>query len=362
MLGGAANGWTPLMSTYLEVVFRSKFRLLALVVALPLVFAAVDLYLWRSYTASEVVWVPDPSSYSQNLTQYLGFDQYATPGQNFARLFSNLLGSANFNTALMAKLDSDGIFQSARDRNAVSTSLTQIAVAPGRAGGSASAAGAGGSASAASGDHVVTARYTCSRKALCINVLTSVLGVFIATYVDLKTKAASDSRAIYQAQLTVDQAQVKSIQAQIEAYIKALPKSSSRSQGSQVNDPVLTGLQHQQDQAQKAVDADSAAIQSIQTLLQQLSAMLADVTVIDGPTQQPGLYGLPGVGSDNLKSDAIAFAATFVAAVMYVMLVAFMDRTIRDPNLVKNRLRVKVISIPDYQEKRARSFRGAIAK
>ncbi|HKW60264.1 MAG TPA: hypothetical protein VJR46_10995 [Candidatus Dormibacteraeota bacterium] len=344
------------MSTYLEVVFRSKFRLLALILVLPVVFAAVDLYLWRSYTASEVVWVPDPGSYNQNLNTYLGFDQFATPSQNFARLFSNLLGVANFNAALMSKLDSEGAFESAHDRSAVSASLNQIGVAPGRASGSGAAAGGGGGG-AALGDHVVTARYTCSRRALCVSVLTSVLSVFVSTYIDLKTKAANDSRAIYLSQLATDQAQVKSIQAQIESYIKSHPSQRNQSQQS---DPILSGLQHQLDQSQKAVDADNAQILSIDTLLHQVSAMLADVTVIDGPALQGGLLGLSGVGSDNLKTDAIAFAGCLVAAVIYVMLVAFTDRTIRDPNVVKNRLRVKVIPIPDYQQKRSRRQRGAV--
>jgi len=331
------------MITYLEIIFGSKLRLLALVIVLPVVFAGADLYLWRSYTATEVIWVPDPSTYAQNLTYNLGFDPYSTPGQNFGRLFSNLLGAASFNTALLTQLSDGGAIPTARDRSIVSASLNQIQVAPGRATGSSAGGGA-----AANGDHIVTVKYTCSKKDVCVEVLQAVLNVFVTTYVALKTKAANGSKAIYEAQLVTDEAEVASIQKQIQDFIKAQPKSTHLQQ---INDPVLTGLQHQQDAAQKAVDADNAQILSVQTLLQALSAMFADVTVIDGPTLQPGLYGINGLGNDNIKTIAIALAGCLVAAVIYVMLVAFMDRTVRDPNALKNRLQVKVIPIADYQER-----------
>jgi len=335
------------LSTYLEIIFGSKLRLLALVIVLPVAFAGADLYLWRSYTASEVIWVPDTSTYAQNLTYNLGFDPYSTPGQNFARLFSNLLGAANFNTALLTQLSNEGAILTARDRNIVTGSLNLILVAPGRASGSSAGSGAAGGA-AANGDHVVTVKYTCSKKDFCVEVLQAVLNVFVTTYVDLKTKAANDSRAIYEAQLVTDEAKVASIEKQIQDYIKNEPKSAHLQQ---ISDPVLTGLQHQQDAAQKAVDADNAQILSVETLLQAMSAMFADVTVIDGPTLQPGLYGINGLGNDNIKTIAIALAGCLVAAVIYVMLVAFMDRTVRYPNALKNRLGVKVIPIADYQER-----------
>src|SRR5712691_6798537 len=178
------------LSTYLEIIFGSKLRLLALVIVLPVAFAGADLYLWRSYTASEVIWVPDTSTYAQNLTYNLGFDPYSTPGQNFARLFSNLLGAANFNTALLTQLSNEGAILTARDRNIVTGSLNLILVAPGRASGSSAGSGAAGGA-AANGDHVVTVKYTCSKKDFCVEVLQAVLNVFVTTYVDLKTKAAN---------------------------------------------------------------------------------------------------------------------------------------------------------------------------
>jgi hypothetical protein len=351
------------MSTYLEMIFRTKFRLLALVLVLPVAFAAVDLYLWRSYTAAEMVWVGDPSTYGQGTGSALSFDPFSTPAQNFARLFSNLFGSQSFNNALIDKMTADGVVQSDRDRATLAASLSQLAVMPGRGAVSSAGASGGGGGQSSSGDHIITLRYVCTKRPMCQAVLTAALDIFRSTYIDLRAKASADAKGIYQAQLTSAEADVARITKQIQAYIASLPKTTSRNQTpQQVSDPVYTGLQHQLESAQKAVDAANAQIVSIDTVTQSVTALFADMTVVDGPRLQDGLYGISGLGNDNIKLDAIAFAACFVAAVFYVMLVVFLDRAVRDPSQLKRRLRTNVIAIPDYQHGGRRRRAGATAE
>src|SRR5712664_4059058 len=81
------------LTRYLDIVFRSKLRLLVLLLALPIAVSAIDLYLWRSYEVTEVVWVDDPSIFGRGTTSALGYNAYLTPAQNAALLFSNLLGT-----------------------------------------------------------------------------------------------------------------------------------------------------------------------------------------------------------------------------------------------------------------------------
>ena len=350
------------MSNYLEIIFRSKFRLLALVILLPLAFSGINLYLWRSYSASEVVLVPDPSLYGPSIGNALGFDQYSTAGQNFARLFSNLLGTQTFNQALIQNLDSQGLIHSDKDRSALLASLSQVAVSPGKASSSSTAAGAGGGGGGANGDHIITVRYVCTDRNLCIAVLTAVLDTLHSTLADLRSRAAADARVMYQDQLKSAEADVARLTAAIQAWIAKQPKTSSRSQTQQVTDPVLTGLQHDLDTARKAVDIANSQLQSVDSVLQGTITMISDLTVVDGPKLQAGMYGINGLGSDNLKSDAITFAGCLAAAAIYLMLVAFMDRTVRDLNQIKSRLRLSVIAIPDYQRRPSRrSWRRAPA-
>lgn len=339
------------MTRYLEIVFRNKLRLLVLVVMLPLAFSALNLYLWRSYSVSESVWVDDPSTFGQNTASSIGFDPYSTPAQNYARLFSNLLGTQSFNNAVGDELQAEGVINSDQERIALISSLSQLAAIPGRAtsagGGAGSAGGTGGAAAA--GDHVMTIRYVCSRVNLCLSVLAVVLDIFRSQYADLKARAATTARAIYQQQLNAAEADVAAVTAAIQKYEAAKPKSSGRTQV-QV-DPVLTALQHDLDAANKAVDTAKTNLQSVDTITQVSNGMAKDLSVVDGPKMQDGLYGIKGFGSDNLKSDSIAWASCLLMAVAYLILVAFIDRSVREPDVIKNKFAKPVVVIPAYQSR-----------
>jgi hypothetical protein len=345
---------------YLEIVFRSKLRLLALILVFPLAFTAVDFYLWRTYDTSELVWVDDPGTFGQGTASALGFDPYSTPSQNFARLFSNLIGTQSFNEAVADKLMTTGAIHTTAERTALITSLAQLTVSPGRVTGSGGSQGSSGGGGGANGDHIITIRFICKKEALCLAVLSAVLDVFRAQYSDLKARSAATARAIYVANLKQGQADLAAATSAIEKYEASKPKST-KGAPQNTQDPILTGLQHQLDSAQKEVDNANAQILQIDTISQITAGITNDLSVIDQPQTKGGLFGVRGLGNDNLKADAIALACCLIAAAAYLVLVAFLDRTVRDANQISARLQKPVIAIPDYTTRRPQRRKATVS-
>jgi hypothetical protein len=192
---------------------------------------------------------------------------------------------------------------------------------------------------------------------MCQSVLAVVLEVYRELYTQLRLESAAAARKIYEDNLKAAQADYAAAIAAEQRYLAAQPKSAHFQ--SSTADPVLTSLEHDVDQASKAVDNARSQIQTIDTQTQQANGMASDLRLIDGPSTVKGLYGIKGLRSDNLKTDAIIWASCLGAALVYVILVAFLDRTIRDPLQIKGRVGRPVVTIPDYvkQPRRRRFWR-----
>ncbi len=345
------------MSRYLEIVFRSKLRLLVLVLLLPLVLSGLDFYLWRSYEATETVHVDDPFIFGQNIGMSLGYNIYQTPAENAVKLFSNLLGTQGFNDAVGDKLTTDGVIHSARERSLLIASLSQLTLTPGGIPSSGSGGGSSGSSGPTGGDHTMILHYVCPREFLCLDVLSVVIDVYRVQYADLLARAAATSRAIYESQLTAAEADYAAAIAAVQQHQAQQAKNSRQAQGS---DPILAALQRNVDTAQKEIEAAKTQLNNIDTITQVSNGMTSDMYVLDGPTLVNGLYGIRGLRSTNLKTDAIVWASSLLAAVVYVLLIAFLDRTVRDPDQIKAKLGKSVIIIPSYGTRQ--SSRGKAKK
>ena len=331
------------MTRYLEILFRSKLRLVLLVVLLPLALSVLDLTLWRSYDVAEVIWVDDPNTFGPQAAPSLGYNPYLTPSQNEVLLFSNMLGTQTFNNALLDNLAAAGAIQTPRDRAAVAASLGSLTIAPGGA----ASAGVGGTDY--SPNRIMTLRYVCADEALCKSVLTAALDVYRVEYSKQKARTVETAKAIYANQLKAAEAQVAAGISTLQAYDAAHP----RAQGSSDNaDPVRNSLQHNLDQAQQAVDKVKADMAQLEATTQVSNGITGDMAVIDAPRTARGLFGIRGMRSDNLKTDAIVFAVCLIAAVTYLVLVAFLDRTVREPSEITGRFAKLVVTIPDYQQVR----------
>jgi hypothetical protein len=87
-----------------------------------------------------------------------------------------------------------------------------------------------------------------------------------------------------------------------------------------VLDSTRITLQRNLDQAHAAVDRARAELAQLETVNLVSNGITGDMAVIDAPTTARGLFGISGMRSDNLKTDAMVFAACLVAAIAYLVL------------------------------------------
>jgi hypothetical protein len=264
-----------------------------------------------------------------------------------------MIGTQSYNDALADQLLAQGVIHTGQERAMVIGSLDQLTVTPGGAVTSRSSGGSSGTSGGTGGnppDHTLTMRYVCKQVDLCIRLLPVALDVFRSNYADLKAQAAATARAVYEPQLRAAQAQLASATDAYQRYEASLPAKSSKSptQSSHV-DVTQQALLHDIDQAQHAVDVAQTQLQNIDNITLVANALLSNIYVIDGPKMGDAMLGIPGFGKGNLKVDGIIWATCIAAAAAYLILVGFLDRTVREPDEIKNRLGKSVVTIPAYQ-------------
>jgi hypothetical protein len=195
----------------------------------------------------------------------------------------------------------------------------------------------------------MTLRYICPDVNLCKPVLNVALDVYRAEYSKQKSRAIETARSIYAKQLETAQAQVGSSVTALQAYDAQHPRAAG---SSIADDAARVTLQHGLDQAQAGVDKVKSDVAHLETATQVANGITGDMAVIDQPKMGKGLFGIPGLRSDNLKTDSVVFIACLVAAIAYLVLVAFLDRSVREPGEITSKLGKSVVTIPDFQPKR----------
>ena len=332
------------MSRFVEIIFRNKFRLAALIFVLPAILSAANFYLQRSYVATEVVWVGDPGVFGP-ATQATGYNNYLSPAQNANKTFSSLIATQKFKDALADKLQATGTTMTQAQRTALIASFDQLTASTvvSGAGGSGAGSGGGGGSQA---QYTMTISYVCRYADLCIQVLANVVDVHRVEDADLVAQQAAAARAIYTQQLKEAEQNLANAIRAVDAYQAAHPIKPGKTTSS---DPELATLQHDVDSAQGVVDQTGQRLANIDLAEQVSNGMIAAMYVVNAPAVQKGLFGIRGLRSDNLKLDAIVAAACFAAAAIYVVLVAFTDRTVRDPNELKRLTSAEVVTVPDLR-------------
>jgi hypothetical protein len=182
-----------------------------------------------------------------------------------------------------------------------------------------------------------------------------VVDVYRIQQAALNASTAAAARDVYQkAEKAAEQALASAIAA-VTAYEASHPVKAGQAQPA---DPELAALQHEVDLAQGEIDKDKQRLGNIDLVEQTWNGMVISMSLVDGPTIEKGLFGIRGLRSDNLKTDGIAAAAGAAAAAIYVLLIAFLDHTIRHPDELKRRYSTKVVTVPEYHA-RARARAGA---
>jgi hypothetical protein len=308
------------MSKYVEILFRHRLRFFILIFVLPLELAAACIFLYPHQTAAMSLWVETPAYISVSSVSS-GWNQYLTPAQNTADALNQLRSTDSFLQGLAARLDATNTFRDASERDSVlSTVTTDVLVT-------------------AAGTHLVGLTYTCPREPICSNVLAVTVQLYRQWLADEEAAQATIAIDFYSGQLTDANTRLTSDENTLTSYIASHPNVKS------------TDLNPQFDQLARNVNTDSGAVAYFQqklddTRLADAAAGKVDSTVlrvVDQPRTIGGrLTALPR------KQMAIAGIASLALAVIVLVVMAWSDRTTREPKELENILRLPVVvTIPD---------------
>jgi len=313
------------MAKYVEILFRHRLRFLILLLVLPVELAAACIALFPHQTAVSSLWVDTPA-YISISPAASGWDQYLTPAQNTVDALNQLRNTDSFVNKLRSSLDASNSFQSAGERDsALSTVLTDMTVL-------------------ANGSHLVVINYTCPRQPLCTDVVAATEQIYHQWLVDQETAQAKVAIDFYGGQLSDAQAKLTSDQNELAAYVAAHPNLKASD----------APLVPQFDQLIRNVDSDTLAVSTLQQKLDDTKLTNAAVgqldstvlNVVDPPRSVGGrLNSLPR------KQMVIAAIASLVLAMGVLMVMAWSDRSAREPKGIESRLRIPVVvTINDLTE------------
>jgi hypothetical protein len=310
------------VTKYLEILFRHRLRFLILLVLLPVEIAAAVVLIFPHDTAQASLWTDSPAYFGISAS-VTGWNQYLTPAQNTVDAMSQLTSTNAFYKSLSDSLDASGTQLSVGEREAVwSGFATDMKIS-------------------ASGSHLVVLNYVCSRKLICLNVLSSTVAVYrswLSVQQQAQAKVALD---FYTGQLATAQTQLAADQTALNRYMTANP-------GTKPADAVVNP---EFNQLLRTVTDDQAQVNSLQSKLSGLqltNAATAEIdntilSVVDPPRITGGqLSSLPR------KQLVIAEVAALAVAFAVLVVMAWSDRNVRDPKELQARLKIPVVAtIPD---------------
>ncbi len=314
------------MARYIEILFRFQLRFVCLLVLLPLVVGGTTIVLFPSYKAIAQLWVDDPSYFGG--TTPVGWNQYLTPAQNEADGLTQLLSTRAFSYDLYNHLSND-IPDASQRLTAVSNA--KVSIVP-------------------IGSHLIMITATCEQKPVCAQLINRSVEV-------LRDEQVADERANAQsgqAYLSVQLQQARTDQAAAEdalrRYIVTHPgtKVDTSADPTTIADPELSRLATTVQQArghandlQAQVDRNSNIVSASTAVIQTLPRM------VDSPVLT---HGWPIGDGTGLRKGAIAGGAALAAGLVYLFLLGFVDKTLRDPRDIEHRFKVPVVTtIPELQ-------------
>lgn len=284
----------------LELVFRHRWRYLVLLVVLPLLGAMACIPLFPKATASELIWVQDQNLLSSTLPNY---EAYLTPAELAQGDFEQYIQTQAFSTRVTKELRSKSVSAG------VATSL----------------AGDLGSDLVANpaGNNLLQLDYSCTRPALCTQVLTTSWDVYEAYATATVNSQLEVAERAYQKQLDQAQAQLGTANAAVTSYLAQHPGENPQTS----TDPTLVGLLQAVDTAQQAVtDAKTnLAAAQIQASTNQIS--VTSLYRVAAPAHSAGghLSRLP------LKQMAMVAALFWALAAASLIVTSRLERVVRHP-------------------------------
>jgi hypothetical protein len=306
------------LAKYVDILFRHRLRFFILFIALPLELAAACVVLFPHETAVSSLWVDTPAYFSISPAA-TGWNQYLTPAQNTLDALEQLRSTAAFAHTLGVDLDAMGTFRDRAERDSVLGSLgTDLHLT-------------------VTGSHLVVLTYTCPRGPICIAVLTTTVQIYRNWLADQQTAQAQVAIDFYTGQLADAQNKLQTDEIALNQYAAAHPTLK----------PADAPLIPEYDQLIRNVDQDRIEVAALQQKLDGIKLTDAAAAEIDNTvlkTVDPARIVGGQLSALPRKQMAIAGLGGLAVAVIVLVLMAWLDRTIREPRELEKHLRIPVVA------------------
>lgn len=306
------------MFKYLEVVFRHWFRFVLVCLVVPALGGGAALFLFQGKDGSAQLWVDTPS-YIGNVSTASGWNQYLTPAQNTVDSLNQLVQTDAFYTQLgQALIDTKTVGSFGERDQVLSDVRTSLSIT-------------------STGSHLVTLRVECPTAQACIQVLNTTVSTHREWLIQTEKQQADVASQFYTSQLLQAKQRLQTAIDSLNSYlaIHPVPQTINRSP-----DPQFDRLQSDVQQAQVQVNDIQDKLQSIQ--FSNDAAAEIDQTalrVVDPPRTSGGRF------TSRTKKMAMVFAVgAAVPGLAYLVFLGWIDRTIRNPKEIENRIGARVVA------------------
>jgi capsular polysaccharide biosynthesis protein len=311
------------MARYIEILFRFKFRFAVLLVLLPALVGGVTVVLFPSYKASAQLWVDNPS-YFGNVTP-TGWSQYLTPAQNEADSLTQILSTGAFGRELYRRLAND-IPDDARRQQVVIASKINVF---------------------STGSHLMDITASCSVRSDCILLVNTAVAV-------LRDLQIQSEKAQAQSGVTYITAQLKDAKTSLSASEDAMRRYIVMHPGAKVDigadpatipDPELSRIAADVQTEKNTVNDLQDQLNRDNNILKASTALIeAGPRVVDPPQVIGGRLG----DGTALKKAGMTGGGTLALGLVYLFLLSWLDKTLRDPREIEHRFKVPVVAaIPE---------------
>jgi hypothetical protein len=306
------------MVKYLEILFRFRVRFAILLVLVPAVAGIGTILLFPSYKATAQIWVDSPSYFGYGATPS-GWNQYLTPAQNEADSLNQLLETRAFNGALYDGLAPAIAAPGDRLRALTASKLTIFSL----------------------GTHVVVVSAVCDRPPICVAIVNTAMDVLKQMQIQFEKDQATAGMAFVSGQLKDAQAGLAAAETALQTYlvdhptIKVDPIPDN-------NGPELARLLTARDQLRSKVNDLQGSLDRDQYISSVSTSVIESGPRVVDPPQVVGT-GLTGDGSSK-RTAVIAAGCCFAIGLAYLFILAWVDKTARDPREVEKRLQISVVT------------------
>jgi hypothetical protein len=308
-----------LMAKYAEILFRHRIRFAALLM-LPIALGVSITVLFASFRATATLGIEDPSAFGTSFLP-VGWSPNQSPAQNLADSLSQVVRSPGYSQSLSSRLASSGTVTGAAE--------LQQTVASASANFKASA----------SGSHLLTLTYACPHPAVCLSVVTDTIDIFNEQLAVLQRDHATAATAFWSAQLKDAQTNLAAAQNALQQYVAANPATTVDASSSDAKAATL--VSNVDLWRGKVIEAQNSLSQAQYLGTASARFLQVGITVVDPPKMVSSRF----LGDrTSLLPAALVLLAGLIAVAIYIVVLAWSDRTAADAKALERLLGVPVVA------------------